>query len=187
MSIDQQPQPRSFARGIPPSFVLAIAVVALVAATIAVTMSLMWGLGMMRGPIVGGSVGMMGRGPAAVVGAGLQPGDAGFVAGTTAAPRIVRVLAGPGTTFWPASIRVARGETITFEVTVMGPTVHEFMVGPADAVAADLEGTPEIADLGMMQTRSLTTTFDGSGPYAYACHAPGHYEAGMRGAIVVVG
>jgi uncharacterized cupredoxin-like copper-binding protein len=81
---------------------------------------------------------------------------------------------------------VARGETITFEVTTMGPLVHEFMVGPAAAVAADADGTPEIADIGMMQTKSITYTFDGPGPFAFACHAAGHDEAGMRGTIVVV-
>lgn len=69
----------------------------------------------------------------------------------------------------------------------MGPLVHEFMVGAADDVAADQEGTPEIADLGMMQTESLSYTFDNSGPYAYACHVAGHYEAGMHGTINVVG
>ena len=47
------------------------------------------------------------------------------------------------------------------------------MVGPTDAVAADEAGTPEVADIGMMQTKSVTVTFDGPGPYAYACHAPG--------------
>jgi uncharacterized cupredoxin-like copper-binding protein len=60
------------------------------------------------------------------------------------------------------------------------------MVGPADAVAADRAGTPEIEAIGMMETKALTYTFDGSGPYAYACHVAGHYEAGMRGTIVVV-
>lgn len=115
------------------------------------------------------------------------PGEAGFVAGTTAAPRIVQVLAGPGYAFSPSTITVARGETVTFEVTSMGGLVHEFMVGPADAVAADTEGTPEVADIGMMQTKSVTYTFDGSGPYAFACHVPGHYEAGMRGTITVAG
>jgi len=68
----------------------------------------------------------------------------------------------------------------------MGPLVHEFMVGPAADVAADKPGTPEIADLGMMETRSLTYTFDGPGPYAFACHVTGHYEAGMTGTIVVI-
>jgi uncharacterized cupredoxin-like copper-binding protein len=67
----------------------------------------------------------------------------------------------------------------------MGPTVHEFMVGPATDVAGDAAGTPEVADIGMMQTRSLTYTFTGPGPFAFACHAPGHYEAGMSGTIAI--
>jgi uncharacterized cupredoxin-like copper-binding protein len=100
---------------------------------------------------------------------------------------VVRIVAGPGYTFSPSAITVERGETVTFVVTAVGPLVHEFMVGPADAVAADQQGTPEIADIGMMQTKSLTYAFDGSGPYAYACHADGHFEAGMRGTISVVG
>jgi uncharacterized cupredoxin-like copper-binding protein len=140
---------------------------------------------MMGGPVTG-AAGMMGR-----VGTGGPtppgPGEAGFVAGTVAAPRVVHVIAGPGYTFSPPAITVAGGETVTFEVTSMGGLVHEFMVGPADAVAADVEGTPEAADIGMMQTKSVTYTFDGSGPYAFACHAPGHYEAGMRGTITVGG
>ena len=67
----------------------------------------------------------------------------------------------------------------------MGMTAHEFMVGPAADVAADTEGTPEVADVGMMQTRSLTYTFAGSGPFSFACHAPGHYEAGMKGTVEI--
>ena len=118
---------------------------------------------------------------------GPQPGAAGFVAGTTVSPRVIHVIAGPGYTFSPSTTTVERGETVTFAVTTMGPLVHEFMVGPLDAVAADQSGTPEIADIGMMQTKSLTYTFDGSGPYAYVCHADGHYEAGMTGTIAVVG
>ena len=143
-----------------------------------------YGYGMMGGGY--GGFGMMG-------GAGISgtsapgPGEAGFVAGTQASPRVVQVVAGPGYTFTPSVISVQRGETVTFEVTAMGPLVHEFMVGPADAVAADQEGTPEVADIGMMQTKSVTYSFDGSGPYAFACHAPGHYEAGMKGTITVVG
>ena len=39
----------------------------------------------------------------------------------------------------------------------------------------------------MMTTKSLTYTFDGTGPYGFACHAEGHYEAGMRGEIVLIG
>ncbi len=137
------------------------------------------------GPVAGGPGGMMGgTGSTGFISPG--PGQAGFVAGTVARPRVVRVIAGPGYTFNPSAIVVAKGETITFEVTSMGRLVHEFMVGPADAVATDAEGTPEAADIGMMETKAVTYTFDGSGPYAFACHEPGHYEAGMRGIITVV-
>jgi len=60
------------------------------------------------------------------------------------------------------------------------------MVGPAADVAADTAGTPEVADIAMMQTKALTYMFSGPGPFAFACHAPGHYEAGMEGTIGVV-
>jgi plastocyanin len=115
-----------------------------------------------------------------------DPGTAGFTPGTVASPRIVRILATPHLRFVPDLIRVEAGETVTFEVTSMGMPSHEFMVGPAEAVETDQEGTPEVADIGMMETKSLTYTFSGPGPFAYACHAPGHYEAGMAGTIVIV-
>ena len=116
----------------------------------------------------------------------LDPGSPGFVVGTTSTPRVVRIVASGQLRFLPDVVTFKQGETITFELTVMGMTSHEFMVGPAADVAADTPGTPEVADIGMMQTKSLTYTFDGSGPFAFACHAPGHYEAGMKGTIIVV-
>ena len=133
---------------------------------------------------LGGPGSMMGGGPIASSQSGL--GSPGFVPGTAAAPRVVEIVATPRLRFVPDAVTVKQGETITFEVTSMGPLTHEFMVGPAADVAADKPGTPEIADLEMMDTRSLTYTFDGPGPYAFACHATGHFEAGMVGAITVV-
>ncbi|MFH0750490.1 MAG: plastocyanin/azurin family copper-binding protein [Chloroflexota bacterium] len=139
-----------------------------------------YGPGMMGGGFGAGMMGSDGARPA-------QPGDPGFVPGTEASPRVIRVTAGPGFVFTPSTIAVARGETVTFVVTTMGPAIHEFMVGPADDVATHQPGTAEIDDIGMMQTKALTYRFDGSGPFAYACHVEGHYEAGMRGTITVVG
>jgi uncharacterized cupredoxin-like copper-binding protein len=110
----------------------------------------------------------------------------GFESGTIAAPRVVRIVAGPGYRFSPSDVSVHAGETITFEVTAIGPQVHEFKVGPLDAVKADAADLPEIASIGMMQTRSLTYTFDGAGPFGFACHEPGHFEAGMWGTITIV-
>ena len=114
------------------------------------------------------------------------PGSGGFVAGTKSAPRVVQILAGPQLRFTPADVRIAEDETIRFEVASMGMVAHEFKVGPLAAVQADADGAPEIADIGMMQTKALTYTFSGPGPFGFACHAPGHFEAGMLGTITVV-
>ncbi len=132
-----------------------------------------------------GPGGMMGFG-AANVSSAPDPGSAGFVAGTTSAPRVVRVIASDALRFYPDVVTVKAGETVTFEVTTMGMRSHEFMVGPASDVAADTADTPEVADIAMMQTKSLTYTFNGPGPFAFACHATGHYEAGMRGTITAL-
>jgi len=140
--------------------------------------------------------GMMGAGAGGPWGSGwhlgqagqvAQPGSPGFVAGTGDAPRVVQVTAGPGLTFTPDDIRVEAGETITFEITTVGPATHEFKVGPLAEVIADSDAAPEIAGIGMMQTRSLTYTFSGPGPYGFACHEPGHFEGGMRGTVTIVG
>lgn len=139
------------------------------------------------GPGVANPIGpgsMIGRGP--LSGTLPGPGSPGFVPGTAASPRVVQIVATPRLRFVPDAVIVKQGETVTFEVTSMSPIIHEFMVGPAADVAADKPGTPEIADIGMMETRSLTYTFDGPGPYAFACHATGHYEDGMLGTIAVV-
>jgi uncharacterized cupredoxin-like copper-binding protein len=177
-------------------FALVVALIALVIASVALTATLLGGAGATGWGMMGGR-GVVG-GPAIVGGPGMMsglvagqaatgPGQPRFVTGTASSPRVVRIWAGPGYAFTPSTIAVTRGETVTFEVTVVGPTRHEFMVGPAEAVANDLAGTPELDGLGMMQTGSLTYTFDGKGPFAFACHAPGHYEAGMWGTITVVG
>ncbi len=135
-----------------------------------------WGLG---------PGGMMGVG-AANVSSAPDPVSPGFTAGTASAPRIIHVIASEALRFYPDVVTVKAGETITFEVTAMGMAIHEFMVGQAADVAADTAGTPEATDISMMQTKSLTYTFNGPGPFAFACHAPGHYEARMRGTITVV-
>lgn len=183
---DHQASPRA---PIPVWALLLVAVLALVVATAVLTATMLVGqqTGSIAGSMMSGAQGfgmMGGRGP--VVASGALPGEVGFVAGTQAAPRVVNLFAGPGYTFSPATITVARGETVSFVVTAMGPLVHEFMVGPAASVAADEPGTAEIADLAMMQSKSLTYTFDGTGPYAFACHAEGHYEAGMHGTITII-
>ena len=111
----------------------------------------------------------------------------GFVPGTAANPRVVQLTADDLLNFTPGLVQVAKGETVTFQIHNVAKAVHEFMVGPLSDAFADKEGTPEVADIGPDETKSITTTFDGDGPYAFACHAPGHFEHGMLGYIQLVG
>jgi uncharacterized cupredoxin-like copper-binding protein len=111
----------------------------------------------------------------------------GFTPGTAAAPRVVQISTNDLLQFTPAFVQVVKGETVSFKVHNVGKAVHEFMVGSLTDAFADKEGTPEVADIAGGDTKSITTTFDGDGPFAFACHAPGHYEHGMVGYIQLVG
>ncbi len=111
----------------------------------------------------------------------------GFTPGTKDHPRVVVITATDQLMFTPMVISVAKGETVTFQVKNTGTIEHEFMIGPMADAFADKEGTPEIAGITGGITKSVTFTFDGAGPYAFACHATGHFEAGMKGTITLVG
>jgi uncharacterized cupredoxin-like copper-binding protein len=110
-----------------------------------------------------------------------------FTPGTAATPRVVAMTTDDLLNFTPGFVQVAVGETVTFKIHNLGKAVHEFMVGPLTAAFADTEGTPEVADIAGGKTASLTYTFKGKGPFAFACHAPGHFEHGMAGYIQLVG
>ncbi|MBW3658827.1 MAG: cupredoxin family protein [Actinobacteria bacterium] len=98
--------------------------------------------------------------------------------------------------FDPTSIEVAAGETVTFVVTNAGETLHEFTLGDASAQeehAEEMEGGhagearhgPNSVTVEPGETAELTWRFEAAGELEYACHVPGHYEAGMRGTITV--
>lgn len=111
----------------------------------------------------------------------------GFTPGTKDHPRVVVITTSDTLMFIPNAVTVAKGETVTFQIKNTGTVEHEFMVGLMTDAFADKEGTPEVAGIKGGETKSLTFTFDGPGPYAFACHAPGHFEAGMKGTITLVG
>ena len=91
--------------------------------------------------------------------------------------------------FVPAEVSVRQGETILFVLANVGSSLtHEFQVGPADRVALDqVDGqiVVEASKIDPLHVDYLTYTFGGAGPYAYACHEPGHHQAGMRGVVDV--
>ena len=110
----------------------------------------------------------------------------GFAPGTEAAPRVIHIDTNDTLLFAPNFLVVAAGETVNFEIANLGKVEHEFMVGPQKDTFAD-KALTEVAGIKAGLTKNVTYTFTEPGPFAFACHAEGHYEAGMLGYIEVVG
>jgi uncharacterized cupredoxin-like copper-binding protein len=128
-------------------------------------------------------------GSVAVVGVG-EPADPGDK------DRTIEITTLDAMAFEPATIEVAPGETVTFEVTNAGQAVHEFTLGDAamqkqhaDAMAHIPEGMahdlPNSISMQPGERKALTWRFGSAGVLEYACHEPGHYDAGMRGELKV--
>lgn len=107
-------------------------------------------------------------------------------------------LAAIDTDFEPKSIRVRAGETIRFVVTNDGAVDHEFVIGDGAAQAAHAEqmaaaGTTmghghvmaNAMSLKPGETKEIVWTFEAGQDLEFACHIPGHYEAGMWGKIEI--
>jgi uncharacterized cupredoxin-like copper-binding protein len=94
-------------------------------------------------------------------------------------------------------IEVEAGEVVTFVVTNTGEAVHEFTLGDAamqqehaEEMAADAQGhahddAPNTVTVDPGETQELTWRFGDAGEIQYACHVPGHYQAGMYGELVI--
>ena len=110
------------------------------------------------------------------------------------AERTVEVTATDEMDYDPTSISVTQGETIRFVVTNEGNLPHEFALGD-DASQAEHE--QEMAGGAMVhdhpfsvylepgETGELVWTFANAGTFSYACHVPGHFDAGMEAPLIV--
>ncbi|MBM3945354.1 MAG: hypothetical protein FJ317_07705, partial [SAR202 cluster bacterium] len=121
--------------------------------------------------------------------------DVGGPASANEAARVVEVDAFE-VAFRPSRVSVAAGETVTFVVTNTGRTVHEFTIGDAAMQQEHAEMTthmsgamphdlPNSISLQPGEAKRITWRFGNAGTLEFACHVPGHYEAGMRGQITV--
>lgn len=112
------------------------------------------------------------------------------VAASGGSPRTVHIAI-HWSRYTPATVRVPRGTTVRFVVTNTDPIDHELIVGD-DAVQLRHEsGTethheaPGEISIPAHTTATTTYTFGSPGEITYACHLPGHFAYGMRGAVVV--
>jgi uncharacterized cupredoxin-like copper-binding protein len=107
--------------------------------------------------------------------------------------------------FTPSQIDVQAGETIRFVVGNSGRTAHEMILGSNEDIRAHAEAMKQAAAKGSVhvsdhhqgidaaisvaagQTGELVVTFGQAARLQMACLVPGHYEAGMRGTVRVLG
>lgn len=100
--------------------------------------------------------------------------------------------------FQPATLAVARGETVTFRFTNAGQLAHDAFVGDAAAqqehereMSAEPSGHAHGAGhdgavtVQPGKTGELTHAFGEAGTFEIGCHQPGHYAAGMRIVVTV--
>lgn len=96
--------------------------------------------------------------------------------------------------FVPDAVAVAKGEQIHFQLKNEGELDHEFVLGTAQEIKehADKMQAPDMMphdpNAVLLEPKArgdLVWKFTTPGEFEFACLIPGHFEAGMRGKIVV--
>lgn len=123
-------------------------------------------------------------------------GDAIGVAGKPGkVSRTVTVDMTDAMRFNPANVAVKQGETIRFVVKNSGQVKHEFVLGTEKELKEHYElmkkfpemehSDPNMVTVAPGKTGEVIWQFTQSGTVDFACLQPGHYDAGMKGAVSV--
>jgi uncharacterized cupredoxin-like copper-binding protein len=94
-----------------------------------------------------------------------------------------------------SEIRVRQGETVTFAISNKGKLLHELVIGTEDELQKHAElmrsnpdmehDEPYMAHVKPGVTERMTWRFTRAGTFLFGCLVAGHFEAGMKGRIVV--
>ena len=111
------------------------------------------------------------------------------------AVRTIEVEMSDAMRFTPAEVRVKRGDTVKFVVRNAGKMLHEMVIGTESELKKHAElmkkhpgmehEEPYMAHVQPGKKETIAWTFTKAGTFMYGCLIPGHWEAGMKGVIVV--
>ena len=111
------------------------------------------------------------------------------------ADRKLEVRMGDNMKFAPEVIRVKKGDVIKFIHRNEGKLLHEFVLGTPEALLQHAEmmkkfptmehAEPYMAHVQPGENMEMIWKFSNSGEFAFACLIPGHFDAGMKGVVIV--
>ena len=97
--------------------------------------------------------------------------------------------------FTPDVIRVKKGDVIEFKHTNNGKLMHEFVLGTPGSLDEHAEmmkkfpgmehDEPYMAHVAPGKSATIMWKFSKEGEFAFGCLIPGHYDAGMKGKVIV--
>lgn len=109
--------------------------------------------------------------------------------------RTIAISMDDGMHYSQSEIRVAQGETVTFVITNKGKLLHELVLGTEDELNNHAEmmrknptmehDEPYMSHVKPGATEKMTWKFTRPGTFLYGCLVAGHFEAGMKGKIMV--
>ena len=111
------------------------------------------------------------------------------------ATRTVQVDMADSMRFTPANISVKQGETVRFVIKNSGQVKHELVLGTEKGLKEHYEvmkknpemehDDPNMVALAPGKSGEVVWQFTKAGKVDFACLQPGHYDAGMKGAVNV--
>lgn len=97
--------------------------------------------------------------------------------------------------FSPDLIKVNEGDVIRFVHTNSGQLMHEFVLGTPESLAQHAEmmkkfpgmehSEPYMAHVPPGKKGEIIWKFTKSGEFGFGCLIPGHFDAGMKGRVIV--
>ena len=120
-------------------------------------------------------------------------GEPGKAASVT---RTVQINMSDAMRYTPSNINAKQGETIRFVIKNAGKLKHELVLGTENELKAHYEvmkkfpvmehDDPNMVTVAPGKTGQVIWKFTKAGKIDFACLQPGHYDAGMKGAVAVV-
>ena len=109
--------------------------------------------------------------------------------------RVIEVVMTDAMRFTPDRITVKQGEVIRFIHVNSGQIMHEFVLGTPDSLDEHAEmmkkfpgmehEEPYMAHVPPGKEGEVVWKFSKAGEFAFGCLIPGHYDAGMKGKVIV--